>query len=104
MVTYEITAVVEPSLAADYERYMIDRHIPDRLATGHFVGATFSKSGDRYRILYEAHSRASLDEYLAHDAERLRADFHAHFPSGVSLTRETWEHLASFDAQGTGRQ
>ena len=97
MVIYEITAVVDGRLAADYERYMKGRHIPDLLATGHFASASFSRSGARYRICYEAHDRAALDKYIAEHAERLRRDFHEHFPIGVELSREIWDVVDSFD-------
>jgi hypothetical protein len=98
MVIYEITAVVEPGLAARYEKYMTGRHIPDLLATGYFISATFLRSGDhRFRIRYKAVDRAALDEYFRSQAERLRADFKEHFPAGVDLARETWDVLGEFD-------
>lgn len=96
MVTYEITAVVDGRLADEYERYMKDRHIPDLLATGHFASAAFSRSGDRYRIRYEAHDQAALDKYLAEHAKRLRRDLQQHFPTGVEFSREIWEVLGRF--------
>ncbi len=98
-VTYEITAVVSPELADRYERYMIEQHIPDVLATGYFETASFGRSGDRYRVRYEARSRPALDEYLRSHSERLRADFAAHFPTGIALTRENWDVIAVFPPQ-----
>ena len=44
-ITYEVTANVEPELAEAYERFMIDRHIPDLMATGEFASATLGRSG-----------------------------------------------------------
>src|SRR5438309_11312001 len=96
MVTYEITAKVEPQLSVEYERYMADRQSPDLLATGYFASATFAKSGDRYRIRYEAHSRESLDQYLKKDAERLRNDLKDHFPEGIEVSREFWDVISVF--------
>ncbi len=93
-VTYEITAQVEPSIASAYEEYMIRHHIPDLLATGHFLSATISKNGDRYRVRYEAESEAALDAYLSNDAPRLRGDFLHQFPESISLSRENWDVLA----------
>lgn len=95
IVIYEITATVDRSLAARYERYMIDQHIPDLLATGHFGSATIARSGNQYQIQYKADSRAALDEYLAGDAARLREDFRSHFPNGVDVFRATWEMVAA---------
>jgi hypothetical protein len=90
-VIYEITAVVAPELIEKYEKYMREQHIPDLLATGYFRGAKFTRSTkNRYRILYEAHNQESLNQYLENDATRLRADFLAHFPAGIELSREIW--------------
>jgi hypothetical protein len=91
---YEITATVRADLAEKYETYMRETHIPDLLATGFFSGAKLTFAAEnRYRIQYEARDRAALDEYLNTEAARLRADFLAHFPEGIELTRENWEVL-----------
>jgi hypothetical protein len=96
-IIYEITAIVRPQLALEYEKYMRERHIPDLLETGFFRAAYFTRSAaateNRYRIQYHAHNRSALDEYLKTQAERLRADFLAHFPKGIELSRENWEVL-----------
>lgn len=94
MVTYEITAKVEPELAAGYEAYMRHDHIPALLATGCFRAARLSRAGGgRYLIQYVAPDQATLDRYLAEHAPRLREEFTARFPNGVTLTRATWELL-----------
>jgi hypothetical protein len=91
-VIYEITAVVDIELIEKYEKYMREQHVPDLLATGYFRGAKFTSSTkSRYRILYEAHNQESLNQYLENDATRLRADFLAHFPTGIELSREIWQ-------------
>ena len=98
MVIYEITAVVRVELIEEYEKYMRERHIPDLLATGYFSGADFARSAEnRYRIRYGAPDKAALDAYLNTQAERLRADFLAHFPEGVELTREVWQVLQDWE-------
>lgn len=100
-VTYEITATVAAERAAAYERYMRERHVPDLLATGCFVGASIARAeaGDegaaRYRIRYEAPHAAALARYLAEHAARLRADFAAHFPEGVTIERTVWHRLVT---------
>lgn len=91
MVTYEVTTVVEPRLVEAYERFMGEIHIPELLATGCFRGATLTRSAPgRYRVRYEAPSEADLERYLATHATRLRTDFAAHFPEGVTVSREVW--------------
>ena len=90
-VSYEVTAIVRADLVDDYESYM-RRHIPEVLATGKFLSASFSRSaGGCFRARYEAADQESLDRYLAEDTARLRADFAEHFPAGVELSREVWE-------------
>lgn len=101
MITYEITASVRADLVDAYERYMCERHIDDLLRTGMFAGASFTRAAPgRYRIRYEAQDRAALDRYLTEHAPRTRADFAAHFPEGVELSREEWEVLAAWSAHG----
>jgi len=98
MVTYEVTALVRPDLVHAYEGYM-RRHIPELLATGRFVSATFARTSEhRYRIRYEARDQASVDRYIAEDAPRLRADFAEHFPKGVEVSREIWETIGEWSA------
>lgn len=97
MITYEITAVVQPGLDDDYECYMRERHIPDLLRTGCFVAASISRAQEgRYRIRYEAPDRATLDRYLREHASHLRAHFMETFPAGVEVTREEWDVLESW--------
>lgn len=99
MVTYEVTAVVEPHLAEAYERYMREDHIPALLNTGCFVGASIARSASgRYLVRYEARDQADLDRYLAGHASRLRDEFASHLPAGVTLGREVWMGLQSWDA------
>lgn len=94
MITYEVTAIVEPSLVERYENYMRERHIPDLLATGCFVGADLVRGGaGRYRVRYDATSREMLERYLREHAASMRADFAAQFPTGVQVERAEWEHL-----------
>ena len=97
MIIYEITAIVRTDLIEKYEKYMREQHIPDLLATGYFHGAKFTRSSEnRYRIQYEANNRKALDEYLKTQAERLRADFLAHFGEGIEVSRENWEVLQNW--------
>jgi hypothetical protein len=93
MLTYEITAEVEPELAQRYESYMRG-HIPALLATGCFQAASFNRAAPgHYQARYEAPDRAALERYLAEHAPALRADFSAHFPAGVTIRRAVWEAI-----------
>lgn len=95
MVTYEVTARVEPELVAEYERYMKEKHLRDVLASGCFVDATLERASDgAYRVRYRAKSQSDLDRYLHEHTKALREDFLRHFPKGVELMRDAWTELA----------
>ena len=97
MIIYEITAIVSEELIENYESYMQKTHIPDLLATGYFSDAYFTRAGkNRYRIQYHARDQKALEEYLNHQATRLREDFTKHFSEGIEITRENWEVLQSW--------
>jgi hypothetical protein len=87
-VSYEVTAALDPSLDAEFERYMRERHIPDLMATGCFVSAALARlAPGRFRMRYEAAGPPALDRYQAEHAPRLRAEFTAHYPE-AALERE----------------
>ena len=98
MIVYEVTATVREDLGEMYERYMLDRHIPEVLATGACTGASFERGeGESYRVRYFSATRETLDSYFANNAPVLRRDFAEHFPDGVDLARAEWvvlRHLA----------
>jgi hypothetical protein len=91
MIAYEVMSEVEESLVGRFEQYMRETHIPEVLATGCFQAAVFaSSSPGRYRTSYVARTQADLDRYLERHTAGLRGDFAAHFPEGVTLSREVW--------------
>ncbi len=98
MIAYEVTAEVEERLVAAFEGYMRDTHIPEVLASACFRAAMLERSSPgRYRTRYLAGSRADLDRYLENHTAALRADFSAHFPEGVALSREVWSTLERWE-------
>ena len=96
MLIYEVTATVDSNLAADFEKYMADTHIPDLLATGYFAAAFFAKNGSQYKMGYHADSQEALEAYLANDAERLRAEIKDRFPTGIEFSRQVMEIIKLF--------
>lgn len=97
-ISYEVSAEVSEDLCDAFESFMIERHIPDLMATGYFREAHFEKSAPgRYRTRYEAVDRASLERYFEEHAARLRAHVAGLFPEGVRFGREEWETLATFE-------
>ena len=88
---YEVTARVDDALAYDYERYMIEMHIPDVVRTGCFLHGRLDQGGEgQYRAVYHAASPAEIDRYLAGFAPALREHMSARFPTGVTLSRRVW--------------
>lgn len=99
MTLYEVTLQVDPPLAGAVESHMRRHHIPAILATGCFRRIRFDRASPaRFRTSYEATSTADLDRYLREHAPRMRTEFQAEFPDGVTLTRETWTELESWAA------
>jgi hypothetical protein len=91
MVLYEVTLEVDPALVAPLTTYMRTIHIPTIHQTGCFRSISFQRaSSTRFRTSYHAASAAELERYLLVHAEEFRADFRAHFPTGVTITREIW--------------
>ena len=91
MMIYEVTLQVDPALAVRVEEHMRRVHIPEIFATQCFRRIRFERaSAARFRTSYQADTQAQLDRYLQDHAPRLRAEFQKHFPTGVTLTRETW--------------
>jgi hypothetical protein len=97
-IVYEVTAAVEPALADRFEDYIAERHLPDMMATGCFLSATLTRSVDRFHMRYMAADRAAFLEYSAEHGERLRADTIRLFPTGVEITRETWDVIAIYNS------
>ncbi|MBK8466769.1 MAG: DUF4286 family protein [Chloracidobacterium sp.] len=96
MLIYEVTATVDSELTAEYEEYMTEQHIPDLLATGHFAAAFFAKNGLQYKMGYHVDSQEQLANYLANDAERLRAEVKDRFPTGIEFSRQVLEIVKLF--------
>ena len=98
MISYEVTLQVEPALAPAVEDHMRRSHIPAIVATACFRRIRFDRASPaRFRTSYQADSQEDLDRYLRDHAPRLRAELHTEFPTGVTLTRETWTQLESWE-------
>jgi hypothetical protein len=100
MIAYEVVAEVDERLVGRYEQYMREKHIPEVLATGCFQAAVLAcASPGRYRTTYVARTQADLDRYLEAHTAGFRADFAAHFPEGVSLSREVWVTVERWEGE-----
>jgi hypothetical protein len=97
MLLYEVTLQVDPALSPAVEEHMRREHIPDIFGSGCFHRIRFDRASPaRFRTSYEAQTVSDLERYLREHAPGFRADFQAHFPTGVTVTRETWTPLESW--------
>ncbi|CAL2089264.1 DUF4286 family protein [Tenacibaculum sp. 190524A02b] len=94
MYIYNVTVNVDESIHAEWLVW-IEQHIPEVLATGHFVSAKMTQvlvdeemGGITYSIQYSAKTREDLDNYYKNDADRLRQDGLIRF-QGKSLAFRT---------------
>jgi hypothetical protein len=98
MLRYEVILEVEPRLAATLEAWMRRTHVPEMGATGCFLRIRFDRASDTlYRTSYHAATVADLNRYLAEHAPEMRDRFARRFPSGISVSRETWEELETWE-------
>lgn len=97
-VVYEVTVEVDRSLVDAFVRYMTEEHIPQIYATGCFRRIRFDRAASTtFRSAYQAATAADLERYLQHHTAAFRADFGAHFPTGVTVSRVTWSSIATWE-------
>lgn len=98
-ILYEVNAAfIDPSIADDWVRWMVDEHISDVIEAGASSGRLLrvdSEDGSpRYSVLYEFASRDRLDAYVRDHADRLRAEGVRQFPlDKVRYHRRTGEFV-----------
>ena len=86
MYLYNVTVNIDESVHDDWLKWMKEEHIPDMLATGKFKKALMSKvmvqeetGGTTYAVQYYADSKAQLNEYYTHFAEKMRNEAEKRF-------------------------
>ncbi len=98
MLRYEVTLEVDPSLAQAVESWMCRTHVPEIAATECFLRIRFDRASDtRFRACYHATTQGDLNRYLAEHAPEMRERFARRFPSGVTVTRETWTERETWE-------
>ena len=93
MIRYEVTLEFSESTAPALERWMRNAHIPEILRTGCFESIHFDRAEGRFRTVYKAENQQEFNRYLVEHAKRMRDEFQHQFPSGVGISRETWEQV-----------
>ena len=79
MIIYNVTIKIDWSIAADWEKWMKEEHIPELLETGCFDKHQLVRllqvdetEGPTYATQYYASSLTKYDHYLQHHAPDLR--------------------------------
>jgi len=97
MIIYNVTSNIDESMHQKWLDW-IKNHIPQVLATGHFIEAKLTKvlveedlGGVTYSVQYRAKSREDLDAYYHNHADRLRQETVKHFADKVLSFRTELE-------------
>jgi hypothetical protein len=95
MVLYNVTVKIDHSAHQEWRQWMLNKHIPDVMATGMFADYRFCRllgegeeDGITYAIQYLAHSMASFQIYQERFAKDLQAE-HTHHFSGKYVAFRT---------------
>lgn len=87
MVLYNVTVSVDEQCANDWVKYMMEQHIPEVLATGHFRDFRLchvqgeAEGGITFAVQYMANNAEALDTYHRECAPALQADHQAKWGS-----------------------
>ncbi|NQV53325.1 MAG: DUF4286 family protein [Flavobacteriales bacterium] len=80
MIIYNVTVKVENDAHDEWLEWMKQKHIPDVMATGHFIDHQVAKvlvddeDGVTYAIQYKCESMTSLETYYATHAPELQRE------------------------------
>lgn len=97
MLLYEVRLEVASGERSRLERYMLDTHIAEVLATGCFESAEFAElEPGRFRTCYRAADREALDRYLRDFAPALRERMTEEFGTTFQASREVWRVVRRF--------
>ena len=79
MFIYNVTVKIDPSIEADWIKWMKEEHIPEVLATGFFFESRFVRlldvdesEGPTFAVQYTARTKADYENYIAHFSPELR--------------------------------
>jgi hypothetical protein len=103
MIIYNVTVNIDDSVHDQWLLWMTQKHIPEILATGKFIKATFVKvliveemGGATYSVQYFAESKAKLESYYTEDAPAFRQEGARLFADKMLAFRTELEVLEEF--------
>ena len=101
MLLYNVTLILEETVANDWLKWMQETHIPEVMATGLFVSHRLLKvidspnEGVTYCAQYVADSQADYDKYQQDFAPSLQAKLNEKFENKFVAFRTLMEFIAS---------
>jgi len=103
MIIYNVTINIDDSVHDKWLLWMTEKHIPEVLATGKFVKATFVKvlvveemGGSTFSTQYFAESHEKLESYYNEDAPQMREEGLKLFGDKMLAFRTELEVLKEF--------
>ena len=98
-VLYTVWFELDPSVEAEWEKWMRSVHVPQVVRAGRFAGArlySVTEGGTfKHAVAYEAGDAATVKAYVEGPAKALREDYRKHFGGRSKLTRMTLEESFS---------
>jgi len=108
MYIYNVTINIEESIHEKWKKWMLEKHIPDMLATGKFSKALMSRvlveeamGGITFSVQYTTDSKKTLDKYYQEDADRLRKEALQLFPNKFVAFRTELQIIKQFKSYDT---
>lgn len=103
MIIYNVTINIDDSVHEQWLTWMMEKHIPDVMATGKFIKAKIVKvliveemGGSTYSVQYFTESKEKLEQYYKEDAPRLREEGAKLFGDKMLAFRTELELLKEF--------
>lgn len=98
-ILYVVWYDVDPSIEAEWNKWMNSTHIPEVVKSGNFLGAKryIVKEGSsaRYATFYEARDQKTLQTYFDGPSKALREDYNKRFGDTTKITRTFLEEVYS---------
>lgn len=104
MIVYNVTVKIETSVAGDWLEWMLDKHIPDVMATGFFIESSINKiqvkggeqDGPTYAIKYLCKDMETLEKYQNEVAPRLQSEHSDRYRDKFVAFRTLMEEVKRF--------
>lgn len=102
MIIYNVTVSIDESIHEDWLQWMREVHIPDVMATGHFIESRISRihaeeqGGLSFAITYVSNSLDEIEQYQKNHAPRLQRDHSGRYAGKFAAFRTYLELIEEF--------